>query len=394
MKIRSAVSPSEYYQFYEALGSGTYSTVYRAENLVTHDIVAIKVIPKNKLKTDEDISLMRTEFSIYKKLDHPHIIHFYDAFEDQNYIYFVLEHAEKGEISRTLQKGPISESQARMILFQLLSALDYLHNEVHIIHRDIKLENIIIDHFQNTRLTDFGLSTFFNPDHPFVTAVVGSPVYVAPELVLRHPYSTPIDIWCLGVLLYTMIVGHYPFYETKELSLAHMIVESQPIYPESLSSSIIDLLSHLLDKNPQTRYNIAQIRNHPWCNFRPLNFLPLHVVPSAAYPDAELDPKVIQQMEALHVNVSNLKEELINSIITRETAIYRILKTNQISNELPVYESNMNQIPLSSSGNSVISSRKRLKLNPPKRQSLNPVPYPLIPISKSANHSNHSSRFV
>ena len=332
-------SPEQHYHFYEAIGSGTYSTVYRAEHLITHDIVAIKVIPKEKLRTKTEIALLKTEFYVCKKLDHPHIVHFFDAFEDDNYIYFVIENGERGEISNSIQKGPLSETRARIILVQILSALDYLHNEVHIIHRDLKLENIVLDHYHNVRIADFGLSTFFDPDNPNLTHVVGSPAYVAPELVLHEPYSTPIDIWCVGVLLYTMTVGHLPFCGSNSDELARSIVYSNPNYPSFISLSLRDLLSHILDKNPQKRYNIAQIRDHPWCSYVPLNLNSFRITPNQDNPN--LDPTILEQMHSLSVDTTNLPEIIARVGITRESAIYRILKTHKISQILSSYESSL-----------------------------------------------------
>ena len=140
----------------------------------------------------------------------------------------------------------------------------YLHG-MHITHRDIKLENVLLDGARNTKLVDFGFSVCSH--HKRLKVFCGTPSYMAPEIVLRREYfGPPVDIWSLGVLLYALLCGRFPFSASNYPSLYRKIARGRFQMPEYLSHSVRDLLTGMLCLDPMKRYTVAQIKRHPWCN--------------------------------------------------------------------------------------------------------------------------------
>ena len=152
--------------------------------------------------------------------------------------------------------------EARKFFVQLLSALEYVHTTLHIVHRDIKAENVLLDKNFNARLIDFGLCNTWQ--NGMLLTSCGSLCYASPEIVAGRPYSTPTDIWSLGCLLFAMAVGTLPFYDSNQKRLAQKILYGQPVMPSTLSDELADLLTKLLVKDPNERATIQQIKEHPW----------------------------------------------------------------------------------------------------------------------------------
>lgn len=192
------------------LGSGSYGKVFQAENKADPSIkVAIKVLHKSKMDASE-IKALQDEVQILQALDHPNIVKYFQAYDDVKYFYLVMELCSGGELFDILTKReqPFSEKEAAMIMEKVLRALLHCHSQ-NIIHRDIKPENIMYGPDGEVRLVDFGLAKQTKKNSSLHT-VAGTPYYIPPE-VLQGSYGKECDLWSLGVVLYVMITGNFPF---------------------------------------------------------------------------------------------------------------------------------------------------------------------------------------
>lgn len=163
------------YTLLEEVGSGSTCTVWKAKHTVTQLIVAIKIIPKTKLSTPNKITRFIREIELLKKAEHPLIVEFYQHIEDEENHYLVMEYISNGSLASHIHEtGPLSEQLSKKIFVQLFSVLEYLHKKLHIIHRDLKAENILLDEHLNIRVIDFGLSKEFSEDHEQFNSICGS----------------------------------------------------------------------------------------------------------------------------------------------------------------------------------------------------------------------------
>ena len=253
------------------IGKGKFSTVYLGINEETKEKVAIKQISKSE---SLDLKSIYNEINIHKILFHPYICRLYYIIENPNYIFIVTEYCRDGEILKNILEleEPYEEPRACQIFTQILSALEYLHNN-NISHRDIKLENMLLDEYGDAKLTDFGLSKSFKGDIDFNESA-GSPMYAAPEVLLGQPHKGYIsDIWSLGICLYVMVCGDFPFISENMRDYIQSVAINKFELPEYVSPLFIDLINKILAKNPKKRLNIKQIKEHPWLHSFDFNFM-------------------------------------------------------------------------------------------------------------------------
>ena len=248
------------------IGKGSFSEVYLAHHSVLNVKVAIKRILKSKFPQD----CYEREVNIHSKIDHPFATAFFSTFEDQTHYYIVMEYASGGSLLQYItQNGRLDEYKARHIFTQLISLLHYLHTQKQIVHRDIKLENIMLDDNGNIRLIDFGLGNEVSSDNNLFKTACGSLHYASPEMVSGQKYSFNSDIWAAGCVLYILVVGKMPFDDQNTPNLMKKILYQDPYFPEDLSPELLDLLRHCLLKDRVLRYSEIQIVKHPWiCDYQ------------------------------------------------------------------------------------------------------------------------------
>ncbi|TNN10797.1 Serine/threonine-protein kinase PLK4 [Schistosoma japonicum] len=206
---------------------------------------------------------VRREVEIHSRLKHPSILELYTCFEDENYVYLVLEICHNGELQTYIrQNGPVTEDTARHYLRQLISGLLYLHSH-NILHRDLTLANLLLTNDMKVKIADFGLATKIEPgvDHK---TMCGTPNYISPEVATHNQQSLETDVWSLGCMFYTLIVGHPPF-DTREVrSTLNRVLAVDYKLPQTVSTEAADLINALLRREPQERLQLRAIMQHPF----------------------------------------------------------------------------------------------------------------------------------
>ena len=265
--------PTKKYKVISRLGDGSYGTVYLAMNLFTRTNVAMKKI--NKVKENEiDEMEIKNEIDILKKLDHPNIVKILEFYSTEKAYYIITDYCSCGELYNQI-KHQYTENQLAVLFYQLFSGLCYLHAN-NIVHRDLKLENILISEIERDKETnknlfwikiiDFGTAKIFEKNKS-EKAVVGSSYYIAPEVLQKH-YNEKCDTWSAGVILYMLIVGRAPFDGKDDDEIIENISKgefnSKHRKLVSASNEVQDLVQKLLEVDPVRRLSAAQALKHPW----------------------------------------------------------------------------------------------------------------------------------
>ncbi|XP_073471915.1 NUAK family SNF1-like kinase 2 [Aquarana catesbeiana] len=253
------------YEFLETLGKGTYGTVKRARDKQGKE-VAIKSIRKDRIKDEQDMLHIRRETEIMTSLCHPHIISIYEVFENSSKIVIVMEYASQGDLYDYIsERQRLSDQEARRFFRQIVSAVQYCHANG-IVHRDLKLENILLDENKNVKIADFGLSNIYHSDR-YLQTYCGSPLYASPEIVNGRPYIGPeVDSWSLGVLLYILVHGCMPFDGQDYKKLVAQITCGAYKEPSGPSDAC-GLIRWLLMVNPERRATLSDVASHWWVNW-------------------------------------------------------------------------------------------------------------------------------
>ena len=247
------------------LGSGSFGHVLLVQHKITKALYSLKIIDKrNKINIQEMPYFIR-EIEIMYKVYHPNVVKLFGHFEDSNYCYFIMEYIPGGNIYSLVQRlKPISLELISSIMKDIISAVYFLHHmEPKIIHRDIKPENILLDQQGKAKLTDFGWSNYLE-ENTKKTAICGTPVYLAPEIINNSGYDEKVDIWCLGVLLFELIVGRPPFIGDSIQKIRYNIIKMKINWPNNIDSNAADLISRILKYNPDERISLEQMLLHPF----------------------------------------------------------------------------------------------------------------------------------
>ncbi|ORZ24481.1 kinase-like domain-containing protein [Absidia repens] len=279
---KQAVRIQNYVIYRKTIGQGSMGKVKLAECLTDRDQqkYAVKIMPKvdlasipvsnEKPKDPKDTPKEREqrtvrELAIMYLLRHPNICQLKDWVTEGDYYYMFLEYVDGGQLlDYIIQHGKLHEKQARKFARQIASALDYCHRNS-IVHRDLKIENILITRDENIKIIDFGLSNIYSPSK-LLSTFCGSLYFAAPELLKARHYTGPeVDVWSFGVVLYVLVCGRVPFDDTS-LPALHAKIKSGVIdeYPDHLSKECVDLLSKILVVDPRKRLTLAAVENHPW----------------------------------------------------------------------------------------------------------------------------------
>ncbi|XP_035230987.1 MAP/microtubule affinity-regulating kinase 3-like isoform X3 [Stegodyphus dumicola] len=253
------------YRLLKTIGKGNFAKVKLAKHLPTGKEVAIKIIDKTQLNPSSLQKLFR-EVRIMKILDHPNIVKLFQVIETEKTLYLVMEYASGGEVFDYLvAHGRMKEKEARAKFRQIVSAVQYCHQK-RIIHRDLKAENLLLDGEMNIKIADFGFSNEFVPGQKLDT-FCGSPPYAAPELFQGKKYDGPeVDVWSLGVILYTLVSGSLPFDGANLKELRERVLRGKYRIPFYMSTDCENLLKKFLVLNPSKRASLEAIMKDKWMN--------------------------------------------------------------------------------------------------------------------------------
>ncbi|XP_017282922.1 MAP/microtubule affinity-regulating kinase 3 isoform X3 [Kryptolebias marmoratus] len=253
------------YRLLKTIGKGNFAKVKLARHVPTGREVAIKIIDKTQLNPTSLQKLFR-EVRIMKILNHPNIVKLFEVIETEKTLYLVMEYASGGEVFDYLvAHGRMKEKEARAKFRQIVSAVQYCHQK-HIVHRDLKAENLLLDADMNIKIADFGFSNEFTVGGKLDT-FCGSPPYAAPELFQGKKYDGPeVDVWSLGVILYTLVSGSLPFDGQNLKELRERVLRGKYRIPFYMSTDCENLLKRFLVLNPGKRGTLEQIMRDRWIN--------------------------------------------------------------------------------------------------------------------------------
>ena len=248
------------------LGKGTFAKVKLAIHLPKKEKVAIKIIEKKILKEEDDITRLKREFEMLTQFNHPNVISVSEIFENREAYFTVMEYCDGGELfNYIVENRVLSEEKSAFFYYQLVNGLEYIHS-LGIVHRDLKPENLLLTSDYILKISDFGLSNYFNKNgEDLLETPCGSPCYASPEMLSGENYDgCKIDIWATGIILFAMLCGYLPFDHKDNDILFKKILECKIIYPKNLSNESKDLIKKILVPDPKKRITIPEIKNHPF----------------------------------------------------------------------------------------------------------------------------------
>ena len=251
------------YTFIKDIGEGNFGKVKLSTLNSTKEKYAIKILDKEKLKSQTKSTLFN-EIEIISRLKHPNIIYVDKILEDGKNYYIVMEYCEKGELfDYIVEKERLNPIEASIFFYQLINGVNYIHKQG-FAHRDLKPENLLLTKEKILKIIDFGLCHDYG-QKKFLKTKCGSPSYAAPEILKGFPYDGfKTDIWCCGIILYAMLCGYLPFDGDDNQEIFQSIVECEPEFPNFLEDDSINLLIWLLNPDPKKRITIEEIMNHPF----------------------------------------------------------------------------------------------------------------------------------
>ncbi|CDY43285.1 BnaC06g01830D [Brassica napus] len=257
------------YELGRTLGEGNSAKVKLATDTVSGQSFAVKIIDKSSIKRLNVSFQIKREIRTLKVLKHPNIVRLHEVLASKTKIYMVLECVTGGDLfDRIVSKGKLSETEGRTLFQQLIDGVSYCHNKG-VFHRDLKLENVLLDAKGHIKITDFGICAL--PQHfredGLLHTTCGSPNYVAPEVLANKGYDgAASDIWSCGVILYVILTGCLPFDDANLAVLFRNIFKGDPPIPRWLSPGAKTMIKRMLDPNPITRMTIAGIKANDWFN--------------------------------------------------------------------------------------------------------------------------------
>jgi calcium-dependent protein kinase len=345
IKIRNLITlinskPEDNYKIINKLGKGSFGSVYKVKHKITGEIRAMKII-KNTSINDNDGMVNKKflkEIQVLKELEHPNIIKIFEYYIDNKYHYIISELLTGGELYETILKfQKFNEKKAAYIMKQILSALNYLHSKG-IVHRDIKPENILVQKTNkkskndideiNIKLIDFGASNFFK-ENEILTLKVGSPYYIAPE-VLNKSYNEKCDIWSAGVVLYVMLTGNFPFIGKTSQKLFENIKTGKYKQTgkewEAISKEAKDLIGKMLELDTSKRISASECLNSPFLSIINTKDNIPDILPSVLSNIYKLNAREKIQQATIALIVHNIQQ---NDQVDKLKTIFELLDVNK-----------------------------------------------------------------
>jgi polo-like kinase 1 len=304
------------------LGKGGFAKCYECTNLETKKVTAAKIIPKSTLQKSRQRAKLLSEIKIHRSLQHPNVVQFEHVFEDSLNVYILLELCNNQSLNDLIKRRKrLTEIEVQCYIYQIVQALKYLHLN-RIIHRDLKLGNLFLSDKMELKLGDFGLAAKLEFDNEKRHTVCGTPNYIAPEILenkIGHSYE--VDVWSLGVVIYTLIIGRPPF-ETPEVKSTYKKIKMCAYtFPEHIpySENVRNIISRILVIDPSKRPSLEEVLQHPFINNgqgfpRSLPLSTLACPPSKSYLDQFLTSAKSTVMKSRTGDLNGLDEDLSGGI--------------------------------------------------------------------------------
>ena len=379
------------YTLQRTIGQGTYGKVRLATHRLTNSRVAVKQIPK------EHVASLTREIHHHRRMHHQNVLQLYEVIQSESCIWMVTELCANGELyDYVVDHGSLSEAEAKELFGQLCLAVSYIHSHG-VVHRDLKLENILLDSNNQIKLSDFGFTREFEP-HQLLRTRCGTTAYAAPEMLAGKPYQGPeIDIWSLGVILFVLVCGYLPFDDDNEPAMQWKIVNDPVLIPDTLSDNLQDLLTWILQKDGSKRPTIYQILCHPWyqapspsmvqrssserlqhpfLHMRPLspnemelnytqpsNFVAMLTQPAYIPFESPVEQQLFHMLQTLGFAVGQIRYSVQTNACDAAGALWWLLlhraKSSPLeSNALGIMSDDFNKLSPSSDSQSAVSSRR------------------------------------
>ncbi|KAH0789490.1 CAMK family protein kinase [Histomonas meleagridis] len=252
------------YQMQEILGKGSFSVVCKVLNVLNQKQYACKIFSRDRITEKSDLDRFQREINAMAFIRHENIVTLHDFFWDDHNFYLIMDLCPGGELYQYMvTHGKFSEPDAALIFRQFASAIACCH-AYGVAHRDLKPENILIDVFPRVKVSDFGLCGYIAKEINMQT-FCGSPCYCSPECLCKVSYDGRLaDVWSLGVILYTMVTGNNPWNISNTSIMIHQILKGSYTIPRYVSEQCSNLIKMMLQVNPQNRFTMAQVLEHPW----------------------------------------------------------------------------------------------------------------------------------
>uniref|UniRef100_UPI00358EFBC5 MAP/microtubule affinity-regulating kinase 3-like n=1 Tax=Myxine glutinosa TaxID=7769 RepID=UPI00358EFBC5 len=374
------------YRLLKTIGKGNFAKVKLARHLLTGREVAIKIIDKTQLNPSSLQKLFR-EVRIMKMVNHPNVVKLFEVIETEKTLYLVMEYASGGEVFDYLvAHGRMKEKEARAKFRQIVSAVQYCHRK-RIVHRDLKAENLLLDGDMNIKLADFGFSNEFSPGGKLDT-FCGSPPYAAPELFQGKKYDGPeVDVWSLGVILYTLVSGSLPFDGQNLKELRERVLRGKYRIPFYMSTDCENLLKRLLVLNPLKRGTLEQIMCDKWMN---MGFEDDLLQPFEEVAESVVDNRRIEIMLGMGFTREGVQQSVKNMKYDETTATYLLLGCKPSELESDLYSSSNLSLARPHRPNSDLNTstaspargtvQRSVSANQKQRRFSDHVPGPSVPV--------------
>ena len=396
------------YKIIKEIGEGAFGKAY----LATHVLLNINVVLKCGLIDDPNIV---REIYYHKQLKHKNIVSLYEVIKTENHLWIALEYCQGGELYYYIyEKKRLELDECRNIFFQIVLGVKYVHS-LNLSHRDLKLENILLADQKRTivKLTDFGFIREFNPQsRKFLSTICGTTVYMAPELLTGQKYSGfAIDIWSMGVILYTMLNGMLPFDDDDEMKIQHKVINTDPMFYDHVPVDANQLISKMLLKDPNQRPSLNEILNSSFLidlynkylekgnkrnssgsgDAESIISINQHYNTVDRPFEAKIEKDLLRKLQRIDFDTEELKATMYNNEINLLTAFYELLLTQEYSKKKQKYIREKKR-KLYEAKKSIKKSRKRVKSALSlSDQALNSQPLERIMSSLSITSNKNSS---
>ncbi|CAI5756973.1 unnamed protein product [Candida verbasci] len=345
------------YKIIKEIGEGSFGKVY----LATHIILNINVVLKCGLIDDPNIV---REIYYHKQLKMKNIVSLYEVIKTENHLWIVMEYCQGGELYYHIyEKKRLTLAECKPIFFQIVLGVKYVHS-LNLSHRDLKLENILLADQKKSivKLTDFGFIREFNPQsRKFLSTICGTTVYMAPELISQSKYSGfQIDIWSLGIILYTMLYGVLPFDDDDEMIVKNKILTIDPEFAEIVPNDVNLLINKMLNKDPNLRPNLNEILNSSFLidiynkhlekerkekfkkqydvnDSESILSINQHYNTIKQPFSTKIEKDLIKKLQRLDLNIEELQESVYNNEMNSLTAFYELLLTQEFTKKKKKY---------------------------------------------------------